>query len=175
MSKTKVNSAPRGMGRIIPNANGTYTYRWWVAGDGQHEETFSSKALATDKQAEIWRKKRAGETVFIGKSSESKPFVDYCREWIGSGARRESTATIYRSTLNCMLRIAPELETMTVAQVAKDRPLAKRLIQQAPASYEKWIRTLLLSPCNEDGYPPGTGRGRPALHRPRAGDRHEGT
>lgn len=77
------------------------------------------------------------------------PFVDYCREWIANGARRESTATVYRPTLKCMLRIAPELASMTVAQVAKDRPLAKRLIQQAPASYKKRIRTLLLCPCNE--------------------------
>lgn len=148
MPKTKTSSAPRGMGRITPNANGTWTLRYTLNGK-QPEETFSTKDLATDRQADIWKKKRAGETVFIAKSADSKSFVTYCREWISSGGRRESTATVYRSTLNCMLRIAPELETMTVAQVAKDRPLAKRLIQAAPASYKKRIRTLLLSPCNE--------------------------
>ena len=149
MPKTKTSpAAPRGMGRITRNPNGTWTLRYTL-GKRQPEETFSTEDLAIDRQAEIWRQKRAGETVFAGKGSESRLFTDYCREWISSGARRESTATVYRSTLNCMLRIAPELEHMTVAQVAKDRPLAKRLIQQAPASYKKRIRTLLLSPCNE--------------------------
>jgi hypothetical protein len=133
MPRAKSNATLRGMGRITPNPNGTFTLRWTQNGK-QPERTFSSKALAEDFQAEIWRAKRAGETVFAGKGSESKPFVTYCLEWIGSGGRRESTATVYRSTLKCMLRIAPELASMTVAQVAKDRPLAKRLIQQAPAS-----------------------------------------
>jgi hypothetical protein len=148
MPKTKTSSAPRLPGSITPNPSGTWTYRYCVNGK-QREETKSTREEAIDRQAEIWRAKRAGETVFPGKSSQSQPFVTYCLEWIGSGGRRESTATVYRSTLKCMLRIAPELASMTMAQVAKDRPLAKRMIQQAPASYKKRIRTLLLSPCNE--------------------------
>ena len=31
MPKAKSNPAPRGMDRIIPNANGTFTFRYWVS------------------------------------------------------------------------------------------------------------------------------------------------
>lgn len=100
MPKVKVNSVPRGMGRIIPNANGSYTLRYWVKGDGQHEETFSTRDLATDRQAEIWRAKRAGEETFTTRGRAEIMFNDACGAWIErSPDRGESTRINYRCTL----------------------------------------------------------------------------
>ena len=82
MPKVKTNNVPRGMGRIIPNATGSYTFRWWDK--GQHEETFSTRKLAEDKQAQVYRDKRAGEQTFTDKSRSAIPFVIYCGEWIAS-------------------------------------------------------------------------------------------
>jgi hypothetical protein len=46
MPKSKTNPVPRGLGRIIPNATGTWTLRYWANGK-QCEETFSTQDLGT--------------------------------------------------------------------------------------------------------------------------------
>jgi integrase len=94
-----------------------WTYRWFD--QRLHYETFSTKALAEDKQAQVWRDKRAGEQTFTRKGRGAELFVTYCAEWIERGQLRgESTKVIYRSVLR---KVAPKLEGRTLAWVA-DHP-----------------------------------------------------
>lgn len=152
MPRTKTTpAAPRGMGRIITNANGTFTFRYWVAGDGQHEETFTTKALATDRQAQVYRDKRAGEVVFAGKGKGTELFTAYCAEWIERGQRRgESTKVIYRSVLK---RITPKLQGRTLAWVA-DHPreitdlIVSFKTEEGGASYVRSSRLVIVGCVN---------------------------
>jgi integrase len=117
MPRTKSNAtAPRLPGRITPNPSGTYTYRYFASGK-QREETFATMDLAADRQAQVYRDKRAGEVVFAGKGKGTEMFTAYCAAWIERGQRRgESTKVIYRSVLK---RITPKLEGRTLAWVAE--------------------------------------------------------
>jgi len=144
MPRNKSNPAPRGMGRIIPNATGSFTFRYWANGK-QVEETFTTRKLAEDRQAKVYLDKRAGELTFADKSKAAVRFTDYAGEWVDRHSN-EGTRTVLRSTLK---RLAADLGTRTLAQVANDREGAQALIDAAPGSYKRRTRIVLVSPCNE--------------------------
>jgi hypothetical protein len=60
--------------------------------------------------------------------------------------RNTATRAVLRSTLK---RIEGELGRKTIAQVANDRAFAQRLIDEAPGSYAKRTRIVIVSPLNE--------------------------
>jgi integrase len=138
------------MGRIISNANGTYTLRYWANGR-QREETFSTKRLAEDRQAQLWRDKRAGEITFANKGKADVAFNDYCLTWIDRGqSRGERTKVIYRSTLK---RVAPKLAGRTLAWVAEHRAEVEDVInglksEPAGTSYVRRARVIIVGCCN---------------------------
>lgn len=125
----------KGIGRIIRNTTtrgSTYTYRWWADGK-QHEETFSTRKLAQDRQAQVYRDKRAGETTFADKSRSGVAFNAYCSEWIErSRSREESTKRVYRSTYR---QFAPKLEGKSLAWVSQHRTEVEDIINSLPGSY----------------------------------------
>ena len=96
----------KGIGRILKKCSCPdkktcqhgWTFRWWPDGK-QHEETFTMMKLAADRQAQVYRDKRACEATFADKSKSGVPFLDYCSEWIERGkSREESTRKTYRGT-----------------------------------------------------------------------------
>lgn len=149
MTTTKRNAVPRGMGKIIANANGTYTFRYWANGR-QAEQTFSTKDLAVDRQAEIWRSKRSGEITFADKGRGEVPFAEYCRNWIDRGQKRgEATKGIYRSTLR---RVEAKLAGRSLAWVALHRTEIEDIInalgrEPRGASYVRRARVIIVGTC----------------------------
>jgi len=136
----------KGIGRIIKNTISrgvTYTYRWWDK--GQYEQTFSTKKLAEDKQAQVWRDKRAGEATFADKSRGAVSFVTSAEDWIERHKNAGTRATL-RTTLK---RITPDIGARTLAQVANDRELVQSIIDDAPGTYAKKTRLVIVSPVNE--------------------------
>ena len=117
-----------------------WTLRWWDK--GQHELTFSTKKLAMDKQADIWRSKRAGEETF--STGGKTPFTEYLTGWIEG--RGGNTRRGYEVALK---RIRSDLEGKTLQQVAEDREGVQRLVDSVPASYRRRVRTIIVGACNE--------------------------
>jgi hypothetical protein len=138
------SKSTRGLGKIVSNPTGTWTLRYWANGK-QREETFSTKALAQDRQAKIWHDKRSGEITFTDKAKGAVPFVTYVQSWI-DGHQNAGTRAWMTTTLK---RITPDLGTKTLVQVANDRELVQAIISAAPLSYEKKVRMVLVSPLNE--------------------------
>jgi integrase len=145
MPRTKATPpALRGMGAVTLNPNGTWRYRYRANGH-QHEETFSTRQLAEDRQSDVWRAKRSGEVTFTAKTEGAVRFADYCGEWI-EAHRNPNTRTVLRSTFKV---IAGQVGSRTLAQIAGDREGAQRMIDEAPGTYGQRVRILLVSPCNE--------------------------
>ena len=131
----------KGIGRIIKNTTSqgvSYTFRWWdpnaTTKSGrkgkQCEETFTTMKLACDRQAQVYRDKRAGEATFADKSKSAVAFNDYCSEWIERGkSREESTKKTYRSTYR---KFAPRLEGRSLAWVSQHRTEVEDIINSLP-------------------------------------------
>lgn len=150
-TKTSKTTSPRGMGQIIPNGRGGFTFRYRGADGKQHQETYSTKALAQDRQAQLWRDKRAGELTFTDKSAGAVMFLDYAARWIERGqSRGESTKILYRQTLK---RIAGKLEGRSLAWVATHRAEVEDVInglktEPKGASYVRRARQVIVGACN---------------------------
>lgn len=138
----------KGIGRILkkcscPNKKTCqhgWTFRWWADGK-QREETFSTMKLATDRQAQVYRDKRAGEATFADKSKSGVAFNDYCSEWIERGkSREESTKKTYRCTYR---QFAPKLEGRSLAWVAQHRTEVEDIINSLPGSYVARSRNII--------------------------------
>ena len=151
MAQSKATSARHG-GTIIPNPSGSWTLRYWADGR-QREKTFkdtpgkpgSGKKLAEDWSLKLAVGKREGDVSFADKSKAAIRFVDYAGQWIDAH-RNAKTRAVLRSTLK---RLEGDLGNKTLAQVANDRELAQRLINEAPGSYHLRTRVIIVSPCNE--------------------------
>lgn len=129
-----------------------WTLRYWADGK-QREKTFrdtpgkpgSGKGLAQDFALKLSVGKREGDITFADKSKGVVAFVTYAGEWIERHKNAGTRATL-RSTLK---RITPELGNRTLAQVAGDREFVQQIIDDAPGTYAKKTRLMLVSPCNE--------------------------
>lgn len=129
-----------------------WTLRYWADGK-QAERTFrdlpgkpgSGKQLAADFQVALAHGKRAGDITFADKSKGAVRFVEYAQSWV-DGHQNTGTRAWMTTTLK---RITPELGNKTLAQVASDREFVQGLISNAPLSYEKKIRMVVVSPLNE--------------------------
>jgi hypothetical protein len=148
---TRTIAAKHG-GTIIRNATGTWTLRYWADGK-QTNKTFrdepgkpgSGRKLAEDFSLKLAVGKREGDVSFADKSKAAVRFVDYAGTWIDAHKNQGTRATL-RSTLKL---ISGELGNRTLAQVAADREGAQRLIDNAPGTYARKVRIVLVSPCNE--------------------------
>ena len=151
MPKVKTTPAPRGMGRLIANANGTFTLRYWANGK-QAEETFPAKADATDRQAEIWQAKRAGAETVSTRGRGDIPFTQACAAWIErSPDRGESTKVNYRCTLK---HLTGPLAGKSLKWVATHPADIQALITSLPSSYRKRAKTIItgcLNTAQDDG------------------------
>jgi integrase len=129
-----------------------WTLRYWADGK-QRERTFSDtpgkpgsgKGLAEDFALKLSVGKREGDITFADKTKGAVPFIEYAGQWIDRHKNAGTVATL-RTTLK---RLRGELGSRTLAQVANDRELAQRLIDDAPPSYAKKTRLVIVSPVNE--------------------------
>lgn len=148
---TRTIAAKHG-GTIIKNATGTWTLRYWADGK-QTNKTFrdeigkpgSGRKLAEDFSLKLAVGKREGDVTFADKSKAAVRFLDYAGTWIDAH-KNENTRAVLRSTLKV---IAGEIGNKTLAQVANDREGAQRLIDNAPGTYARKVRIILVSPLNE--------------------------
>ena len=132
------------MGRITQNKSGTWTLRYTLNGQ-QPEETFSTRELAVDRQAEIWRAKRSGEVTFTPRSKSAVPFLDAASAWVErSPDRGETTKVVYRSTVK---QLAP-LDGKTLAWVAENPAAIQALITSLPTSYRKRAKVIISGTLN---------------------------
>lgn len=142
-SKTTATQ-PRGMGRIIANKSGTYTFQWF-ANSKLSQETYPTRPQAVARQAEVWQAKQTGNTAALDKSKGEVPFLDYCARWIERGQKRgESTKRIYRSILK---RLAPKLAGRSLAWVANHRTEVEDIINAAGALYVSRARVIIVGCC----------------------------
>jgi integrase len=129
-----------------------WTLRYWADGR-QRERTFrdtpgklgSGKKLAEDFALKLAVGKREGDVTFADKSKGAVRFTEYAEQWIAAH-KNAGTRAVLRSTLKLL---AGELGNKTLAQVAGDREGAQKLIDDAPGTYARKVRILLVSPCNE--------------------------
>jgi integrase len=145
-----------------------WTLRYWVNGK-QREKTFkdtigpdkrpqygSGKKLAQDFQVKLAHDKRTGDVTYADGKSGDVPFIAYAEKWI-AGRRTEGTRANYRLAL---AKVRDALAGKTLRQVANDRELAQELIDNAPGTYARRVRVVLVSPCSE-----AVKAGRIASHR----------
>lgn len=148
---TRTTAAKHG-GTIIKNPTGTWTLRYWADGK-QTNRTFrdeigkpgSGRKLAEDFSLKLAVGKREGDVTFADKSKGAVRFADYAGTWI-EAHKNPGTRAVLRSTLKLL---AGEIGNKTLAQVAGDREGAQRLIDNAPGTYARKVRIVLVSPCNE--------------------------
>lgn len=105
----------------------------------------SGKRLAEDFALKLAVGKREGDITFADKTKGAIKFTDYAGTWI-EAHKNPGTRAVLRSTLKLL---AAELGNKTLAQVAADREGAQALIDNAPGTYARKVRIVLVSPCNE--------------------------